>query len=69
MSFGYPHPSFYSNNPFVSIFNYDTNIETKHFTSLSKNKIKLETIKTPTYSNPILLGDQANAATNLNTAY
>lgn len=69
MSFGYPHPVFYSNNPFVSIFNYDTNIDTKHYTNLTKNRIKLETVKTPTYSNPILLGDQANAASNLSTAY
>jgi len=59
----------YSNNPFVNIFEYDTNEQTVNQIKTLKNKIQLNTIKTKTPVNLILAGDQSNAVPNLTLAY
>lgn len=69
LEFGYPHPTIHSNNYLTSSLNYDTNIDVLRFSNISKNSVKFDILKKPTYVNPVVLGDQANAVSNLNTAY
>lgn len=69
LSFGYPHPITYSNNPFMNIFNYDTNETITNLIKWKKNKSQLDTIVTKTPKNLVLKGDQSNAAANLMSAY
>jgi len=69
MSFSYPHPITYSNNPFVDVFNYDTNTQTNRTLSFTKNKTQLMTTKTATPTNLIVYGDQTNAVPGVSFAY
>jgi len=68
-SFGYPHPLFFSNNPSVNIFEYDTNTISSKRIKFQKNKIlKNENLKN-TLTSLVLYGDQSNASPQINTAY
>lgn len=68
-SFGYPHPIFFSNNPNLNIYEYDTNKAFRKSLKLVKNRFYKISASKYTPSNSILTGDQANSLPALNSAY
>ena len=68
-SFGYPHPLFFSNNPSVNIFEYDTNSTSTKKIQFMKNRISKNVNSKSTQTSMVLYGDQANATPQLGAAY
>jgi len=67
--FGYPHPLFFSNNPSVNVFEYDTNITSTKNRKFLKNKIVNSANFKHTQSSLVIYGDQTAASPNISTAY
>lgn len=68
-SFGYPHPLFFSNNPLVDVFEYDTNVTSTKKIKFRRNKISSNVNFKNTPTSMVLYGDQANATPHLGTSY
>jgi hypothetical protein len=69
VGFGYPHPLFFSNNPSVNVFEYDTNITSTKSRKFLKNKIVNSVNFKNTPSSLVIYGDQTAASPNISTAY
>jgi hypothetical protein len=68
-SFGYPHPLFFSNNPSVNDFEYDTNVTSTKKIKFKKNRISNNVNFKNTPTNMVIYGEQANATPHLGTSY
>lgn len=69
VSLGYPHPLLLSNNPYLNIFEYDTNASRKTTVNFASNKVAIRTTSKGSPTNGVIYGDQANSVASLNAAY